>query len=110
MSLIVKITLLLLSSFLLLALRVPATRKTQCFVHLSFNSTFQLINDISSGLKKLLKVCNGTAIVAFLKIRLAASGADCATLFPNNFALYLKDLKLLVFAMLLLKLAAASLD
>ena len=110
MSLIVKIILLLLSSFLLWALRVPATSKTQCFVHLSFNSTFQLINGISSDIQKLLKFCNGTAIVAFLEIRLAASGADCATLFPNNFALYLKDLKLLVFAMFLLKLTAASLD
>ena len=79
-------------------------------MHLSFNSTFQLINGISSDIQKLLKFCNGTAIVAFLKIRLAASGADCATLFPNNFALYLKDLKLLVFAMFLLKLTAASLD
>ena len=57
MSLIVKIILSPL----------PAADKTHYFVHLSFNSTLQLINGISSDLQKLLKYFNGTTIVAFLK-------------------------------------------
>ena len=71
MSLIVKI----LSSLLTLALSVPAKDKTQCFDHLSFNSTLQLINGISSDLQKLLKYFNGTPIVAFFRIPLAALSA-----------------------------------
>ena len=100
-SFIVKI--LLLSSKLPWALSVPATEKTQCFVYLSFNSTLQLINGISIGFQKLLKYFNDTAIVTFLKIPLAAFGAGWATLFPNNLTLCLKDLKLLVFSILILK-------
>ena len=46
---------------------LPAADKTHYFVHLSFNSTLQLINGISSDLQKLLKYFNGTTIVAFLK-------------------------------------------
>ena len=49
-SLIVKIILLELAS----SLSAPVTDKTQYFVHLSFNSTLQLINVISSDLQKLL--------------------------------------------------------
>ena len=39
---------------LLLTLSTPAAAKTQCFVHLIFNLTLQLINGISSDLQKLL--------------------------------------------------------
>ena len=66
LSLIVKIILSLL----------PAADKTQCFVHISFNSTLQLINGISSDLQKSMKYCNGIAIAAFFKIPLTAFGAD----------------------------------
>ena len=62
-----------------LALSVPATDKTQCFVHLSFSSTLQLINSNLGDLQKLLKDFYGIAIVAFLKIPLAAFGAGCGT-------------------------------
>ena len=70
---------------------------------LSFNSTLQLINGISRDIQKLCKYFNGTAIVAFLKILFVGFGVGCATVFHNNLALYFKDLKLLVFAILLLK-------
>ena len=63
---------ILLSSSLPLALSVPAKDKTQYFARLSFNFTLQLINGISSDLRKLLKYFNGTSIVAFLRIPLAA--------------------------------------
>ena len=65
-SLIVKIILLALL-LLLISFSLPATVETQYFVHLSFNSTLQLINGISSNLQKLLKYFNGTAIATFLK-------------------------------------------
>ena len=55
---------------LLFVLSLPPDDKTQYFVHLSFNSTLQLINGISSDLQKLLKYFNMTAIAAFLKIPL----------------------------------------
>ena len=45
-------------------------RKTQYFVHLSFNSTLQLIDGISNDLQILIKCLNGAAILAFSKIRL----------------------------------------
>ena len=83
MSLIVKI-ILLETAF---ALSAPAADKTQYFVNL--NSTLQLINGISSDHQKLLKYFNGTAIVAFFRISFAQS----ASVFSNNLALYLKDLK-----------------
>ena len=57
MSLIVKLS--ELSSLLSAA----AADKTQYFLHLSFSSTLELINGISSDLRKLLKRFNGTAIV-----------------------------------------------
>ena len=47
-----------------------------------------------------------TAIVAFFKIPLALS----ATVFPNNLILYLKYLKLSVFAVLTLKSLASSFE
>ena len=46
--------------------------KHSTFFHLSFNSTLQLINVISSDLQKLLKYFIDTAIVAFFRIPLAA--------------------------------------
>ena len=102
-SLIVKIISITLASSLIL-FSLPATDKTQYFLHLTFNSTQQLINCISSDLQKLLKYFNGTAIAAFFKISFAPS----ATLFPNNLALYLKDLKLSLFSVLLCKSTASS--
>ena len=70
----------------------PAVAKKQCFVHLSFNSTLQLINHISSDLQKLLKYFFGTAIMAFFRIFLLF-GAGWASVSPTNLALYIKDLK-----------------
>ena len=61
-----------------------AAAKTQYFFLLHFNSILQLINGISSDLKKLLKHFNGTAIVALFRISFAPS----ASAFPNNLALY----------------------
>ena len=62
MSLITKI---ILCEYLLLTLSAPAADKTQYFVRLSFNSTLQLINGISSDLQILIKYFNGTEIMAF---------------------------------------------
>ena len=64
-SFIVKIKLLL--SLLPLTLSVPPTDKTQCFDHLSFSFTLQLINGTSRDLQNLLKCFNGTSVVAFFK-------------------------------------------
>ena len=94
MLLIIKIILLELA----FELSGPAADNTQYFVHLSFNSTFKLINSISSDPQKLLKYFNGTAVAAFFKIPFISS----ATIFPYNLAWFLKDLKSLVFAILLL--------
>ena len=62
----VKIRLLALSS-LLISFSLRAADKTQYFVHLSFSSTFQLNDSISSDPQKLLKYFNGTEIVKFLE-------------------------------------------
>ena len=67
--------------------------KALYFVHLSFNSTSHLIDGISSDLLKLLKYFDGTAIVTIFRIPLSSFGASGATMFRNNSALYLKDLK-----------------
>ena len=98
---IVKIILLRLS----LALSMSFADKTQYFVHLSFNSILQLINDISRDHQKLLKYFNGTAIVGFFRIPLPWFGVGLVTLVSNNLALYLKDLK-----SSLVKLVASSLE
>ena len=74
---------------LVFAFSDPASDKTQYFVHWSYNSPLQLINDISSDLQKLLKNFNDTANVAFSKIPFGLS----APAFPNKLALYSKDLK-----------------
>ena len=50
-SLVVKIILLELAS----PLSLPPVAKAQCFVHLRFIYTLQLINDISSDCQKLLR-------------------------------------------------------
>ena len=76
-------------------LSLPAADKTQYFVHLSFNYTLQWINGISNDFQKLLKYFNGTAIATFFRIPLAWFRLGWATVFPNNLAWYLKDLKLL---------------
>ena len=55
-------------AFILSAL---AADKMQYFVHLSFNSSMQLINGIASDLQKLLKHFNDTSIAAFFRIPLA---------------------------------------
>ena len=62
--------------------------------------------DISSELEKSLKYFNDIAIATFLKIPLSLS----ASVFPNNLALYAKDLKPLVFAISALKLITSSFE
>ena len=89
---------------------MPVADKTQYFVHLSFNSTFQIINGISSDLQKLGKYFNGTAIAVFLKIPLAWFRFGWALVFPNNLALDLKNLKLLLSAISPSKSVASSLE
>ena len=84
---------LALSSTLPLILLIPAADKTQYFVYVSFNSTFHLVNGISTDLRKLLKCFNGTEVVAHFRIQLTALSA-WAAVFPNNLVFYLKDLKL----------------
>ena len=69
----------------------------------------QLINGISSDFQKLLRYFNGTVIVEFFRTPLAAFGAGWAILFSNSLALYLKYLKILVFATSTLKLVVPSL-
>ena len=48
---------------LALVFSLPSRYKTQSFVHLSFNSTLQLINGISSDAQEMLKCFNSTADV-----------------------------------------------
>ena len=64
----------------------------------------QLITGIAREFQKLLKYFNGAVIVKFLKIPLSPS----ASVFIDNLALYLKDLKLVSFAISALKLVASS--
>ena len=103
-SFIVKIILLRLP----LVLSLAASDKKQYFIRLSFNLILQLINGISSDLQKLLKYFNGTAIVYFFRIPLALYGLGWASVFANNLALCLKDLKSSVFPVLLSKSVASS--
>ena len=103
MSLIVN---LILSS-LTLAQSLPAADKTQWCDHLSFNSTLQWINVILSNLQKLQRYFNGTALVAFFIIPLAAL-SRWATVFNNDLALYLKYFILLSLAISTLKSVALS--
>ena len=68
----------------------PAEAKTQCFVHLSFHSTLQLINGIAIDLQKILRYFDGRSIVAFFRIEVFPP----ATVFSKYLALKLRDLKL----------------
>ena len=99
---IVKIILLALE-FPIITLSLPAVDETQYFIPLSLNSTLQLTSGISGDLQKLFEYFNGIAIVAFFKILFAPS----ASVFSNNLALLLKDLKSSVFAISPLKLVAS---
>ena len=72
-------------------LSLTPVAKTQCFVHLSFDSTFQLSNGISSDLQKLLRLFNGTVIDAVFRTSFAA------TALPINVS-FMKDLKSLIFS------------
>ena len=49
-------------------------------------------------------------LLHFLEFRFELFGAGRATVFPNNLALYLKDLKLTLFSLFLSKLVASSLE
>ena len=91
------IILLLIVKITLFGLSTLYVGKTQ-----NFNSILQLIHDISSDYQKLLSDFNGTAIFAFSRTLVAA-------VLPNNLVFYLKDLKSLVSATVLLKLVASSL-
>ena len=102
MSLIVK-TILLGLAFVLSA---PAAGKTKYFVYLCFNSPLQLINGILIDLPKLLKILMAKQMLHFFRIPLAPS----SSVFPNNLAIYLKDLKLLVLVKSALKLFAPSFE
>ena len=62
-----------------------------------------------SDLLKLLKYFSATAIAAFVKIQFAAFSGGWAIVFPNNLALYLKDLELSSITISALKLVASSL-
>ena len=53
---------ILFKSTLALLFLLPVTEKTQSFVHLSFNSTLQLINDILIDLQKLFRYFNDPEI------------------------------------------------
>ena len=53
--------------------------------------------------KLLLRYFHGTAIVAFSRIPFALFGLGWVTVFPNNLALCMKHLELLVFALSLSK-------
>ena len=97
LSLIVNIILLSLA----LTLSTLPVAKTQFFIHLSFNSTLRLINRISSDIQILHRYFNGTAIVEISRVPFAAA------VIPIKLVLYLKDLKLLLYAMALLKLVAS---
>ena len=66
---------------------------------------FQVILKISY-LQKYLRYVSDTAIIAFFKIPFTPS----ASVFRNNLALCVKGLKILVFAISLLKLFASSLE
>ena len=108
MSLVVKIILLAWS--FLWALSLPATDKTHYVAHLTVNSILQLVNGISSDLQKLLIYFKVTAIVEFLRVPLPISGLGQASAFSNKLALCSKDIKSLVFAILILKSAASSFE
>ena len=91
-----------------LSLSVPPTDKTKCLVYLSFNSTSQLINEISSDLQKLPKYFNDTVIVTFCRASFPWFRLGWVTVPPNDSALYLKDLELSPLATLTEQLVSSS--
>ena len=84
-SFIVKTILLEIAS----SLSTPATEKMIC--PFKFQLSFAINQYISSDLQKLLRYVNDTAIAVFFEVPFAPS----ATVFHNDLALYLKDLKTL---------------
>ena len=100
MSLTVKKILSKLAS----SLSAPLPAETKSLVHLNFDYNLQLINSILSDFQKLFQYFNGTAIVEFLNNPFAPSDSVP----PNNLALYMKDVKLLVFGILLFNLVGSS--
>ena len=68
-----------------LLVSTQAVAKTQCFFHLRFNSTSQLIIGISGDLQKFLRDLNDTAIVTFTRIPFAVA------MLPINLLSFLKD-------------------
>ena len=70
---IVKIILLELP----IVLSLPAAAKTQCFVHLCFKSTLQLINGILSDLQNYLDILMAQQLLHFLEFhQLDSKGAQ----------------------------------
>ena len=78
----------------------PAEAKIQCFFHLSFKWTLQLIKGISNNFQNLLRYFNGAAFLAYFKIKLFPSETDGNNDYNdyNDLALYSKDLKALMFS------------
>ena len=68
-------------------LSLPATAKTQYLVYISFNSTLQLINSISSDCQKLLRYFNGIESPALFIIPSLLFGPGWATVFGNDLVL-----------------------
>ena len=93
---------------IILSLSVLPTDKTKCLVYLSFNSTTQLINEISSDLQKLPKYFNDTVIVTFCRASFTWFRLGWVTVSPYDSALYLKDLELLPLATLTEQLVSSS--
>ena len=73
------------------------------FFHVKFNLILQLIKRISSDLKKLLKYFNGTTTFTLVFATLPA-----ITELPNNSALYLKELEVLVVKSLIASASGGS--
>ena len=65
---------------------------------------FQMIS------RNYLDVLMGQQLMHFFKIPLATLGTGCATVFPNDLALFMKDLKLLSLAISALKSDASSFE
>ena len=66
------------------SLSLPHVAKMQYLIHLRFNSTLQLINNIPCYHQKLLRYFNGTSIATFSRI------ISAPAMFPINIVIYLK--------------------
>ena len=99
--LIAKIILSVLAS----TLSLPISEKIKWFDHLSFSLVLKLINDIYSDLQKLLRYFNDAAIAVFFNIPFPPS----TSVYLNNSALCLSDLKASMFAITASKLVASTL-